>query len=156
MHLIKKNSQRANKHCEFFLMRCNYSQRAANQFLPWLEKTSSPGSLTADFFIYKYKTSAFVTGKCRLKVKIAGGTCQDGVNMVYFRTCALKEKGDKFSRELDFWFISILRLYHVDHPEAGTANGKLASRLSIYGHTQAASNMRRSLYPRQVFWAVLI
>ena len=31
---------------------------------------------------YKYKTSAFVTGKCHLKVKSAGGTCQDGVNMV--------------------------------------------------------------------------
>ena len=25
--------------------------------------------------------SAFVAGKCRLKVKSAGGTCQDGVNM---------------------------------------------------------------------------
>ena len=31
--------------------------------------------------LYKYKTSAFVTGKCHLKVKSAGGTSQDGVNM---------------------------------------------------------------------------
>ena len=37
------------------------------------------------FFVYKYKTSAFfVTGKCRLKVKGAGETCQDGVNMAYW------------------------------------------------------------------------
>ena len=33
LHLMKKNSQRANKYCEFFLIRCNYSQPAANQFL---------------------------------------------------------------------------------------------------------------------------
>ena len=98
MHLIKKNSQRANKHCEFFLMRCNYSQRAANQFLPWLEKTSSPGSLTADFFIYKYKTSAFVTGKCRLKVKIAGGTCQDGVFMATMRCARRLARGHQLQR----------------------------------------------------------
>ena len=38
LHLIKKNSQRANRHCEFFLIRCKHSQRAANQFLRWLEK----------------------------------------------------------------------------------------------------------------------
>ena len=38
LHLIKKNSQWANKDCEFFLMRCKYSQRAANQFFRWLEK----------------------------------------------------------------------------------------------------------------------
>ena len=36
-HVIEKNSQRANKYCEFFLIRCNYSQQAANQFLRWLE-----------------------------------------------------------------------------------------------------------------------
>ena len=30
--------KRRNKHCEFFLIRCKYSQRAANQFLRWLEK----------------------------------------------------------------------------------------------------------------------
>ena len=33
LHLLKKNSQQANWHCEFFLIRCKYSQRAANQFL---------------------------------------------------------------------------------------------------------------------------
>ena len=35
------------------------------------------------FFVYKYNTSDFVTGKCRLKVKRAGRTYQDGVNMAY-------------------------------------------------------------------------
>ena len=38
LHLIKKNSQRANRNCEFFLIRCKHSQRAANKFLRWLEK----------------------------------------------------------------------------------------------------------------------
>ena len=38
LHLIKKNSHQANEHCEFFLIRCKHSQRAANQFLRWLEK----------------------------------------------------------------------------------------------------------------------
>ena len=38
LHLIKKNSQQANRHCVFFLIRCKHSQRAANQFLRWLEK----------------------------------------------------------------------------------------------------------------------
>ena len=33
LHLIKKNSQQANRRCEFFLIRCKPSQRAANQFL---------------------------------------------------------------------------------------------------------------------------
>ena len=33
LHLIKNNPQRANMHCEFFLIRCKYSQRAVNQFL---------------------------------------------------------------------------------------------------------------------------
>ena len=33
LHLIKKNSQRTNKHCEFFLIRSKHSQRAAKQFL---------------------------------------------------------------------------------------------------------------------------
>ena len=38
LHLIKNNSQQANRHCEFFLIICKHSQRAANQFLPQLEK----------------------------------------------------------------------------------------------------------------------
>ena len=38
LHLIKKNSQCSFACCEFFLIRCKYSQRAANQFLRWLEK----------------------------------------------------------------------------------------------------------------------
>ena len=38
LHLIKRNSHQANKHCGFFLIRCKHSQRAANQFLRWLEK----------------------------------------------------------------------------------------------------------------------
>ena len=46
--------------------------------------------------------SVFVTGKCRLKVKSTGVTCQDGVKMAYFGHAYCK-KGDKFSRELDFW-----------------------------------------------------
>ena len=60
------------------------------------------------FFVYTYKTSAFITGKCRLKVKSAGGTYQDGGNnsiwhqngilMAYFRTCALKKSGQIFTK----------------------------------------------------------
>ena len=38
-------------------------------------------SLPPAFFVQKYKTSAFVTGKYRLKVKSAEGTYQDGVNI---------------------------------------------------------------------------
>ena len=38
----------------------------------------------------------------------------DGV----FSDMRIEKKGDKFSRELDFWLISILWLYHVDNPEA--------------------------------------
>ena len=41
---------------------------------------SSPGSFDRRLF---FRTSAFLTGKCRFKVKSAGGTCQDGVNMAY-------------------------------------------------------------------------
>ena len=51
--------------------------------------------------------SAFVTGKCRLKVKSAWGNLRiDGV----FSEMRIEKKGDKFSRELDFWLISILCL----------------------------------------------
>ena len=48
LHLIKKNSQCLFARCEFFLVRCKYSQRAANQFLRWLEKRlkgSQPGQV---------------------------------------------------------------------------------------------------------------
>ena len=66
-----------------------------------------PGVLTAGFFVFKYKnvsrTSAFVTGKCRIKVKSAGGTCQDGVNMAskwridgVFSDMRIEKKGTNF------------------------------------------------------------
>ena len=38
LHLIKKNLQCLFAWCEFFLIRCKYSQRAANRFLRWREK----------------------------------------------------------------------------------------------------------------------
>ena len=38
LHLIKKNSQCSFAWCEFFLIRCKYSQRGANQFLPMTGK----------------------------------------------------------------------------------------------------------------------
>ena len=38
LHIIKMNSQCLFARCESFLIRCRYSQRAANQFLRWLEK----------------------------------------------------------------------------------------------------------------------
>ena len=57
------------------------------------------------FFVYKFKTSAFVTGKCHLKVKSAGGTC---VLMAYFGHAHWR-KGDKFSRESNF----LVNLYSV-------------------------------------------
>ena len=50
-------------------------------------------------FAFKYKTSAFVTGKCRLKVKSAGGTYQDGVSMVIdgvFSNMCIGKKGRSF------------------------------------------------------------
>ena len=43
LHLIKKNSQCLFARCEFFLIRCMYSQPAANQFLRWLEKRLKDG-----------------------------------------------------------------------------------------------------------------
>ena len=52
------------------------------------QKSDSVGTFEVDVLThigpYKYKTSAFVTGKCRLKVKSAGGTSQDGIKMAYF------------------------------------------------------------------------
>ena len=45
LHLIKKNSHQANEHCEFFLIRCKHSQRAANQFLWWLENRLYTGAV---------------------------------------------------------------------------------------------------------------
>ena len=48
---------------------------------------------------YNYKTSAFVTGKCRLKVKSAGETCQDGVKMAYWcRILDMRIGGQVFTR----------------------------------------------------------
>ena len=38
LNLIKKISQCSFAFCEFFVIRCKYSQRAANQFWRWLEK----------------------------------------------------------------------------------------------------------------------
>ena len=48
LHLIKKNSQCLFACCEFFLIRCKYSQRAANRFLRWLEKRLKRGFLTLE------------------------------------------------------------------------------------------------------------
>ena len=55
-HLIKKNSERANKHSEFFLIRCKHSQRAANQFLRWLENEAYD---SRHFFQFKWRHSCF-------------------------------------------------------------------------------------------------
>ena len=44
LYLIKKNSQRENRHCEFFLIRCKYSQLAANKFLRWLDRSKKSTS----------------------------------------------------------------------------------------------------------------
>ena len=38
LHLIKKKLQCLFAWCEFFLIRCKYSQQAANQVLWWLER----------------------------------------------------------------------------------------------------------------------
>ena len=38
LHLIKKNLQCLFAWCEFFLIRCKYSQRTEIQFLRWLQK----------------------------------------------------------------------------------------------------------------------
>ena len=83
------------------LMASRMSPRASHRRHQYAILASSPRQfLPPAFFVYigpyKYKTSAFVTGKCRLKVKSAGGTCHDGVNMEskwridgVFWTCAL-------------------------------------------------------------------
>ena len=66
------------------------------------EITRTPGR---DISLSTCKTSAFVTGKCRLKVQSAGGTCQDGVNMAYwwciFGHAHYERKKREVSRELD-------------------------------------------------------
>ena len=55
------------------------------------------------------KTSAFVTGKCPLKVKSAGVISKNGVKMPYFRTCALEKWG-----QLAFTRVGLLvNLYSV-------------------------------------------
>ena len=55
------------------------------------------------------KTSAFVTGKCPLKVKSAGVISKNGVKMAYFRTCALEKWG-----QLAFTRVGLLvNLYSV-------------------------------------------
>ena len=70
-------------------MSSRMSPRASQRRHQYVILASSPGSFYRRLFSYiapyRYKTSAkrqpFVTGKCRLKVKSAGGTSQDGVKM---------------------------------------------------------------------------
>ena len=69
------------------LMSSHMSPRASHSRHQYPILANSPGSSYRRLFSYigpyKYKTSAFVTGKCRFKVKSAGGTCQDGVKMAH-------------------------------------------------------------------------
>ena len=51
LHLINKNSQCLFAWCEFFLIRCKYSQRAVKQFLRWLEKRLN--TMTSATFVIK-------------------------------------------------------------------------------------------------------
>ena len=100
------------------LMSSRMSPRASHRRHQYAILASSPGSFYRRLFsyigLYKYKTSAFVTGKCRFKVKCAGGTSQNGVLMAYFGHSHWR-KGDKFSRESDFWLICILCLNQDHH-----------------------------------------
>ena len=85
------------------LMSSRMSSRASHRCHQYAILASSSGSFYRRLFSYvgsyKYKTSAFVTGKCRLKVKSAGGTCQDGGNMAYdgvFSDMRIEEKWTGF------------------------------------------------------------
>ena len=51
-----------------------------------------PAVFTGDFFRVYVRQMSLKGQKCR------GETCQDGVNMAYFRTCAMKERGQVFTR----------------------------------------------------------
>ena len=79
--------------------------RASHRCHQYAILASSPGSFYRRVFsyigLYKYKTSAFVTGKCRSKVKSSGGTSQagwrqNGVLMAYFGHAHWRN-WDKFS-----------------------------------------------------------
>ena len=79
------------------------SPRASHRRHQYAILASSPGSFYRRFFAYigsyKYKTAAFVTGKCRLKVKSGGRTSQDGVKMAYWwriLDIRIEEKGTSF------------------------------------------------------------
>ena len=73
-------------------MSSRLSPRASDRRHQYAILASSPGSFDRRLFRILVqnvsKMSAFITAKCRFKVKSAGGTCQDGVSMAYFRTCA--------------------------------------------------------------------
>ena len=69
------------------LMPLSVSPRASHHRHQYAILASSLGSFYRWLFSYigpyKYKMSAFVTGKCCLKVKSVRETSQDGVNMAY-------------------------------------------------------------------------
>ena len=89
------------------LMSSRMSPRASHRRHQYAILVSSPGSFYRRLFRILVqnvsKTSAFVTGKCRLKVKSAGGTCQDDVNMAskwridgVFSDMRIEKKGTSF------------------------------------------------------------
>ena len=85
------------------LMYSRMSPRAYHHHHQYTILTSSPGSFDRRLFRIIVqnvsKTSAFVTGKCRFKVKSAGkNLAQNGVFVAYFRTYALKKWGQNFTR----------------------------------------------------------
>ena len=101
-HRIEINQKSDSLSAPLKLMSSRMSPRASHRCHQYAILVSSPGSFYRRLFSYighKYKTSAFVTGKCRLKVKSAGGTSQDGVKMAYWwriLDMRIEEKGTSF------------------------------------------------------------
>ena len=84
-------------------MSSRMSPRASHRRHQYAILASSPGGFYRRLFSYigpyKYKTPPFVTGKRLLKVKSAGGTSQDGVNIAYWwhiLDMRIEEKGTSF------------------------------------------------------------
>ena len=81
-HRIEINQKSDSLSAPLKLMSSRMSPRASHRRHQYAILDSSPGSFDRQLFrILVQNASAFVTGKCRFKVKSAGETCQDGVYM---------------------------------------------------------------------------
>ena len=115
-HRIEINQKSNSMSAPLKFMSSRMSPRASQSSPSYTPSIRHPGTfprqfLPQAFFVHKYKTPTFVTGKCRLKVKNAGGTYQDGVKWRIdgeFWNMRIEKKGRNFSLELYSGFILFL------------------------------------------------